>query len=237
MTEQQIAEGYRRLDGALAPPLDAPERVERRVRVRRRRRRTAVVGATAFVVVAGVGTAAALSGGDDPGRTTAVDQPSGVSTLVMTRPDGSTYAFPDVTVSCRPPETQGGDPLGDPPGRIWMFSPIDLTGTAGSEDDVRPVHPFVYFEGIVDKIDGDRTFTFPSDWSMDSEHVPLTLFMADPQGSPRANEVSSSESGAAGTVRVVEASCDPEPVLRLEVDMTLGSEVEQGTLDVAGSLD
>ena len=64
----------------------------------------------------------------------------------------------------------------------------------------------------------------------------MILFMADSEGTGRANEVSSSEAGAAGTVRVLEASCDPVPVLRLEVDMTLGSEVEQNTLDLAGSL-
>jgi hypothetical protein len=36
MTEQQIRDGYERLDRALAPPLDTSERVARRVAVRRR---------------------------------------------------------------------------------------------------------------------------------------------------------------------------------------------------------
>jgi hypothetical protein len=35
---------------------------------------------------------------------------------------------------------------------------------------------------------------------------------------------------------VISATCDPTPVLELEVDATLGSEVQQGTLDLAGSL-
>jgi hypothetical protein len=227
MTEQQIRDGFERLDGALVPPPDATELVERRVRVRRRRRRTATVGATALVVVAGVGTAVALTGGDDPARTTAVDQPAATSTLVMTRPDGSTYSFPDVTVSCEPPK--GDEDFASGPQRIWATSPRRI------QDD-RPVVPWLYFQGIVGKIAGDRTFTFPTDWSMDSDEEPMILFVADSEGTGRANEVSSAEAEAAGTVRVVEASCDPEPVLRLAVDMTLGSEVEQNTLGVAGSL-
>ena len=64
------------------------------------------------------------------------------------------------------------------------------------------------------------------------------LFALDPEVSPseaRANEVSSAEEGAAGSVVVARASCDPVPVLELEVDATLGSEVEQGTLHLSGS--
>ena len=46
----------------------------------------------------------------------------------------------------------------------------------------------------------------------------------------------SSPRGPRGTVRVVEASCDPTPVLRLEVDVTLGSEEEQESVDLAGAV-
>jgi hypothetical protein len=53
--------------------------------------------------------------------------------------------------------------------------------------------------------------------------------------SKRANEVSSAEYDAMATVTVGQASCGPTPVLELEVDTTLGSEVEQSTLDLAGS--
>ena len=92
----------------------------------------------------------------------------------------------------------------------------------------------MYFTGIVDKIDG-QTFQLPVDG--DSEHVALNLFAADPDVAPtekRANEVSSAEYGSTGTIVVAHASCDPTPVLDLEADVTLGSEVEQGTLDLAG---
>ena len=124
-----------------------------------------------------------------------------------------------------------------PPGtRIWMTSPIGFTGKA-DDDDSRLVAPFVTFEGIVAKIQGGRTFPLVSESpSGDSERRPMTLFVADTEGAPRSNEVSSAEAGSAGTVTVLEASCDPTPVLRLEIDATLGSEVEQNTLDVTGVL-
>jgi hypothetical protein len=235
MTEQQIKDGYARLDGALAPPMDVAERVQRRVTVRRRRRRAGIVaGALVAVVGVGGGVVAATSGDDGPGDTVAVDQPSGpVSTLVMTRPDGSTYAFPDVTVTCDPPKTAGGDTLGLT-GRIWMYSPMELTGSEDG-DDALAVRPFVYFEGIVAKLQEDRTFSLPVDWPGDSSTYPITLFMADTEGAPDGNEVASS-SGGSGTVRVLEATCDPVPVLRLEVDATLGSEEGKQSLDLAGAL-
>lgn len=50
------------------------------------------------------------------------------------------------------------------------------------------------------------------------------------------NEVSSSQPGAAATVPVLEASCEPVPTLRVELDTTLGSDVGQGPVDVAGTL-
>lgn len=235
MTEEQIKDGYARLGTALAPPMDVAERVERRVAVRRRRRRTGVVaGALAVVVATGGVVLAATSGDDGADRTVAVDRPSGpVSTLVMTRPDGSTYAFSDVTVSCDPPTTVGGDPLGTT-GRIWMYSPMEITGSE-ENDDARAVRPFVYFEGVVAKLQEERTFRVPVDGPGDSSTYPLTLFIADTEGAPDGNEVASS-AGGAGTVRVLEATCDPTPMLRLEVDATLGSEEGKQSLDLAGTL-
>lgn len=222
MTEQQINDGYARLDAALAPPVDTVQRVERRAAVRRRRRRTALVGGTALGVLAVGGTVfAALSGDDGAGQSVAVDPPA--HELVLTRPDGSTYAFHDIEVTCKPPvedEAAGGGPQ-----RIWAVSPRMLEGD-------RVTEPFVYFEGIVPKIEGDRTFTFPSEWTTRSDRFPMVLFVADTDG----NEAASSAGGESGTVRVLEASCDPVPVLRLEVDMTLGSEVQRQPLEVSGRL-
>lgn len=235
MTEQQIEDGYARLGEALAPPVDVAARVQHRVGVRRRRRRAGVVAGTlAAVVAAGGGVVAATSGDDGPGDTVAVDEPQGpVSTLVMTRPDGSTYTFPDVTVSCDPPRTAGGDPIGTT-GRIWMYSPMEITGSEQG-DDAMVLHPFVYFEGVLAKLRQDRTFEMPVWGPGDSDSYPITLFVADTEGGPDGNEVASS-AGGSGTVRVLEASCDPTPVLRLEVDATLASEEEKQDLQIAGEV-
>ncbi|WP_296606419.1 hypothetical protein [Nocardioides sp.] len=239
MTEQQIKDGYARLGEALAPPTDVAERVHRRVGVRRRRRRAGVVAGTlAAVVAAGGGVVAATSGDDGPGDTVAVDQPHGpVSTLAMTRPDGSTYGFSDVTVSCDPPRTVDGQRAGDPaPGRIWAYSPIEPNGSVES-DDTTITHPFVYVEGRVTQLQDAPTFTFPLEPSQASDQLPILLFVADTEGAEDGNEVSTDAGRPAGTVRVLEASCDPVPVLRLEVDATLGSEEGKQSLDLAGALD
>jgi hypothetical protein len=232
-TEEEIRGAYERLDRALAPPADATARIGRRIAARKRRRRAAV--ATAALVAVGVVGAAALVGGDD--RTAddriAVDRPDRpTSTLVMTRPDGSTYAFDDVTVTCGQTGADAGDAPAVAPGRIRLTSPMELEGKG---EQTTPAQPFVLVEGIVSKLQGDRTLELPVDGPGGSDSYPLVLFVADPQAG-RSNEVSSAEQGAAGTVRVLRASCDPTPVLELEVDATLGSEVEQGTLDLAGSV-
>lgn len=222
MSEQQINDGYARLDAALAPPVDTVQRVGGRVMARRRGRRMRLAGGTAIAVLAAGGTVlAALSGEDGTGQSVAVDPPA--PELVLSRPDGSTYAFRDIEVTCEAPP--GGEPAADGPQRIWAVSPKVVEGD-------RVTEPFVYFEGIVAKIEGDLTFRFPQDWNMASDRYPMVLFAADSDG----NEVASSAGGESGTVRVVEASCDPTPVLRLEVDMTLGSEVQQQPLRVAGRL-
>ena len=235
-TDDEIQLAYGHLDDALSPPADGAERIGRRMTVRRRRRRAALAGTGAVTAAAVVGAVLVLGGGDTGGPDAATDPATPTeerSALVLTRPDGSTYDFGELTVSCEPPMLFGD--LSTPPGkRIWMYSQMSFTGTA-DEADSRLVDPFVTFEGIVSKIQGGRTFELASESaSGDSERRPMTLFVADTEGTPRSNEVSSSEAGSAGTVTVLEASCDPTPVLRLEIDATLGSEVEQNTLAVAG---
>jgi len=219
MTEEQIRAGYDRMDGALAPPLDAALRVERRVATRRRRRRTAVAGVASLGVLAVGGSVAALASGDDGrGPTVATESTDPVSTLVMTRPDGSTYAFVDVTLRC--------DDTGT---RITARSPRHIEGRFATQ-------PFVQIEGVVADLRGGRSFDLPLDGPGGSDTFPLTVFVADSEGTNRSNEASSPELSSAGTVRVVRAACEPAPVLELEVDATLGSEVRQDTLDLAGAL-
>jgi len=240
MTEQQIKDGYARLDVALAPPVDVARRVERRVAVRRQRRRTRVVAGTLVAVVAvvaaGGAAVAATSGDGGSGDAVAVDQPSGpVSTLELARPDGSTYAFDDVTISCDPPRTTDGQPMGDPQkGRIWAYSPIAFDGDLEKDPVLRK--PFGYIEGRVAQLQDAPRLTFPLEPTKLTADLPIQLFMADTEGAEDGNEVSSDAGGEAGTVRVLEAACDPVPVLRLEVDATLGSEENKQTLDLSGAL-
>ncbi len=215
MTEEQIRDGYERLDSALRAPQDALDRVEKRMGTRRRRRRIGVAAGAAVVVAAVGGYTAVSMGGSDDGRdgVVAVDPPP--APLVMTRPDGSTFEFTDLTISCDPPGATGGGP-GDQ-SRVYLSSPILIDGE-------RVTQPFVLIEAAVDKLEQPRTFTLPIE-SADgsSEELPLTVFIADTEGAPDGNEVVSS-SPSTGTLRVTRASCDPTPVLQLELDVTLASE-------------
>ena len=221
MTEDQIRDGYERLDSALHAPQDAFDRVEKRMRARRRHRRVGVAAGTAVVVAAVGGYVAVSSGGSDDGREglVAVDTPP--VSLVLTRPDGTTVEFDDLTVTC-----DGGS-------HLLLSSPRRFEGE-------RLLQPFVHVEADVAALDLPRTFTLPIE-SADgsSESLPLTVFVADTEGAPDGNEVASS-AGGAGTVTVTRASCGPTPVLELEVDATLASEeqTEDGqakqSLDLAG---
>ncbi len=225
--DELVGAAYERLEGALAPPLDGAERVARRIAVRRRRRRVARAGAVVVVVAGVAGGVAIARSGDDPSGTVAVDQPPGShSTLTLTRADGSTYTFDDVTVTCDPPAWNDGAAAG----RIWAYSPRLIEGDHATQ-------PFLYFSGVVDELQGDHTVAVPSNGPDDSDPGPLVLFMADAPAAGRpANEVASSASGA-GTVHVVEAACTPAPVLELEIDATLGSETRNGQdLAIAGTL-
>jgi len=231
MTEQQIREGYERLDSALSPPPDAPARVQRAVSARRQRRRITLAGAGALAVTALAGALVVVVSGDDA-PVTAVDTPGqDASSLVLTRPDGTTFTFSDITVTCKPP--LGGVASGRGQ-RIWLHSPIRLATEAPGEDE-RLEQPFVLFEGRLEQLQDGRAFTLPVDGPGDSESYPMTLFVADTEGAPDGNEVVSSRNSS-GTVRVLRATCDPTPVLELEIDATLGSEEGKQSLDVAGSV-
>jgi hypothetical protein len=228
--DEQIATAYARLGTALAPPPDIAVRVESLVVVRRRRRRLARAGVAGVLVVGVAGGVVLLGSGDDPdGDTIATDQPGPKGSFVITRTDGSTITVDDLTLSCdRRPD---GEPA--QPGRIYLSSPFRLDGSGD-----KLTEPFFYFEGVVAKV-GGTSFTLPYDTdSGSSDNRAFTVFAADSEiapGAERGNEVSSAEAGAAGTVQVGRAACDPVPVLELEVDTTLGSEVEQGTYTVVGS--
>ncbi|HXH80651.1 hypothetical protein [Nocardioides sp.] len=217
MTEEQIRDGYERLDSALHAPQDAFDRVERRIGARRRSRRIGVAAGTAAVVAAVGGYAALSMGGSDDGREglVAVDPPP--YSLVMTRPDGSTFTFDDLTISCDPPAPAGGEAGTGDKSRVYLSSPFVVDGEQVTQ-------PFVLIEVDLAKLDEPRTLSLPIESTDGStESLPLSVFIADTEGAPDGNEVVSS-SGSTGTVRVTQASCDPTPVLELEVDATLASE-------------
>ena len=231
MTEQQIRDGYEQLDSALAPPRDAHERVARRVVQRRRRRRVATTGAVALGMVVVTGAVVTQVSGDDGTDQVAVDPPTEASALVLTRPDGSTVEFSDFTVTCKEPSVGGS--LGPGEG-IWLHSPFHFE-EGGPSGDERLQQPFVYFEGRLDTLQGDRTFTLPVDNDGGSTEYQMTLFVADTEGGPDGNEVVS-DGNSSGTVRMLRAECEPTPVLELVVDATLGSEEQLQSLDVAGTV-
>ena len=210
MTEEQIRDGYERLDSSLHAPMDAMNRVEQRIAVRRRRRRAGTAVAAAAVVAAVGGYVAVSSGSSDDARdgsVVAVEPPP--SALVLTRPDGSTYEFGDLTISCDP---DGGDGT-----RIYLSSPVLIKGQ-------RITQPFVKVEAVLDGVEEGRTLELPlADGGGSDEGPPLIVFVADTEGAPDGNEVVSSGSST-GTLTITKASCDPTPVLELEVDATLASE-------------
>jgi hypothetical protein len=225
MTEQRIKDGFDRLARALAPPADVASRVEQAVRTRRRRRRGAAVGVSAVVLAAGVAGAVLVSGGDDAGGDVVAADPGGPhGSFTLTRADGSTITLDDLTLTC---DQAPGDPDVHP-GHIYLSSPFRLDASQR-----KLVEPYVSFDAVAAQVDG-RDFVLPPDSDTgDSEDRAFVLFAAD--AGRDANEVSSAEPGASGTLRVLRASCDPTPVLELEVDGSLGSEVDAGAWAVQGS--
>ena len=217
--DPEILDAYERLSRSLEAPVDGLARVERRMRVRRRRR-VAVTGSLAAVALLAGGTTAVLALGGRDGSTPShvADAPTGpVSTLSFTRADGTTYTFDHLDVACRKDPDSGRE-------LITLTSPRKVRGDTLLE-------PFLMFQASFDEVATGRTFTLPVDG--ETSKAPMILFFATDEGGPRANELSSAEQST-GTVLVVGASCAPTPSLKLKVDATLGSEVQQAPMRIAG---
>ena len=76
----------------------------------------------------------------------------------------------------------------------------------------------------------------PEDQQLLDAYARLGTALAPPSPSTdRERRGRSCSPGRTGTVEVVRASCDPQPVLERELDTTLGSEVEQGAENLVGS--
>jgi hypothetical protein len=163
-------------------------------------------------------TAVALRFVEDPDGV-AVDPAGSSGSVLLTRPDGSTHRFDEISVDCGSGST----------GRrtVSAQSPRRLGGD-------RLLQPWFYLEANLGELEVGRTYELPL--SGDSDRLPLIAFVADTAAEGgRSNEVSSAQPGAGGTMRVLEASCGRTPTLRFQLDATLGSEVSRGPLDVAGS--
>lgn len=220
--DPEIVSAYDRLGRSLGAPVDVLTRVEHRMRARRRQRVAIAGGASALaLVVAGTAAAFALGGGDQPSTAHVADEPAGpVSTLAFTRTDGSTYTFRDIEVACKKDPDSGRQ-------LVTATSPRKVRGDTLLE-------PIFMFQASLDEVADGRTFTLPVDDAATSK-LPMILFFATDEGGPRANELSSAEQST-GTVEVTGASCGPTPSLGLKIDATLGSEVEQGSMAIAGEL-
>jgi hypothetical protein len=221
-SDTDLREAYERLGSSLEVRADLLAPVQDRMRDRRRRRMT-LMTLTAAASLVGAGAIASVAGRNGD-ATSAVEPPSSggyTSTLQVTREDGSTYLFRDVTVSCQTDPNSGHQ---------------TITATSNPPSADGPLtKPFFYFQAVLSRVQGGRVFRLPIDGGSDVR--PMTLFAAtDSTTGKEHNEVSSAETPASGTVAVSQASCDPTPTLGLDVDATLGSEVGLGPERITGRL-
>ena len=224
--DPEIVSAYDRLGRSLEAPVDVLARVEHRMRARRRRR-VAVAGRRR----AGPGGRAyggRLRGGRSvyrPSKSPVADQPAGpVSTLAFTRADGSTYTFRDIEVAL-----QAGPRLPAPAGGPARKRPEEGSGQ-------HPARAALHVPGLpLDEVADGRTFTLPVDDSA-TEQATDDPVLRHRRGRPAGPTSSPARSRRSGTVEVTGASCGPTPSLGLRIDATLGSEVEQGSMAIAGEL-
>ncbi|GAB3244996.1 hypothetical protein [Nocardioides dilutus] len=232
MTEPQILQAYRSLSAPTAPPDDLLAGVGRRIR-RRRTMRRALVSVAAVAVAAG--TATQVLGGSDGGDRVANDPgTTDTSSLTYTDTDGSTYTWEakDIGLACATSERDGK-----------AFQVLTLTSNAmlqAAAQDVAPPEetftgPVLHVELLTEKVRPGQTFDLPYE-SVDgsSDRRTMTFFFTNGV-TDDSNELSSAQPGSSGTVTVHEASCDPTPTLSIEIDGTLGSEVDQPALAIKGS--
>lgn len=232
MNEPEILDAYRDLSAPQSPPTDLLDRVHVRVG-RRRTVRRAATGIAAAAVVGGAGFL--LLGGSeakDAGDLVATD-PGVTSTLTFTHLDGGVYTFAaaDLGIFCTTSES-GATSL------FLVRADVvdDLKAGREPSEEVLASGPMLYVEVRVDKVTPGQEFRLPYDSrSGDSSDRAMTVFVASEEGGERANEVSSAETGASGSVTVNEASCGASPTLSIDVDGTLGSEVQQQAMAIEGS--
>jgi hypothetical protein len=233
MHEPEILEAYRNLSNPVSAPPDLLEKVERRI-TRRRRVRRGAVAVAAVAVVGGVGVGV-LGGGDGGGDDRVADDPGGTdsSTLTYTDTDGSTYSFEaqDIGITCRTSDREGKS-----------FEVLTLTLNAmlpAAAQVVAPpdeafTGPVLHVEVLTEKVEPGQVFPLPYETVDGSSSRRAMTFFFTNGIDDDSNELSSAESDSSGTVTVHEATCGPDPSLWVEIDGTLGSEVEQPPVAIKG---
>jgi hypothetical protein len=178
-----------------------------------------------LVLLAGV-TACADTESDDPvaERTIAAegDKPKPGDGLTFTRSGGSTYEIHDAKVAC------GSDQENEDVTVVRLSAPANPEHRGS-----RLLEPFL----VVTAAPGAQgVYELPLDGGDLSagETPPVAVFGVD---SEDRNELSGSVEVATGTVRILEATCDPSPKLSVTMRATLGSEYgDMPTMHVVGGL-
>lgn len=156
---------------------------------------------------------------DDAGATgsdTVATQPT---RIVATAADGTSVAFEDFTVTCRPSEED------QPEAQI-------VTATSGWDfASPGPTKPAMLIEAA-DTADG-TTVDLPLDEVWGEEETFIVGFITQVG---KEDELSASEEPATGEIEVISASCEPEPHLEVRIDGTFGSEVADAGVTVEGHL-
>lgn len=179
---------------------------------------------TALAALAALLTACGSASSDDP------SDPAGAPTgdggtpeetrVVASAADGTTVAFEDFTVTCRPSEE------GQPDARIVSA----MAGWDWSDPDrAAPTEPAMLIEAA-DGTDG-TTVQLPGDEEYGKEKTFVVGFITQVG---KHTELASTEEQATGTIEVVSAHCDPEPHLEVRIDGVFGSEVADATVTVKG---
>ncbi len=157
--------------------------------------------------------------GGDGFATVEPENPSKVADgLVFTRADGSSYEMKDALAQCRTDPDHPGVEI------VRLTAPAD-----GGPGDAQ--RSFFYAE-VVPGVLGTRRLPL-QERDYDAGPSDVVLFSVDSKG---RNELSGSVERATGKVTVVEATCDPEPRLAIDVEARLASEIGLPGVQVDGSL-
>jgi hypothetical protein len=160
--------------------------------------------------IGGVLAAAALSaavagcGGSSDGSAQ-----DAVTSLTLTRADGSTFTVPDLVVSC-------GKSPGNPDGELL----IKANTPDMSEDPAES--RLIFYAPVAALAEGTTIDLAKQDFE---DATDVVFFVLDRRTD---NEVNSDTEDSTGRITVRSAGCEPDPHLDMTIDATLGSEYGDG---------